>query len=94
MYRDKWLVTVYSVVFVIVATANLVMFVYLLVAMVIEVCAHVSCTSTKPLHSLVVHGTYPQTYLMAGSLSLSLSLSLSPSLAHIPSPTEKLLLLS
>ena len=56
--RDKWLVAVYSAAFVIVATVNLVMFVYLLVAVVIEVCRMCvrtcACISTEPLHSLMV----------------------------------------
>ena len=55
--RDKWLIAVYSVVFVIVATVNLVMFVYLLVAVVIEVCIRVHVRVPVPSHcSLMVHG--------------------------------------
>ena len=90
--RDKWLIAVYSAVFVIVATVNLVMFVYLLVAVVIEV-----CTCMYQYRATILGGTRTEHINVAciNRPVYSLSLHLSPSAFPSASPPiEGLFLLS
>lgn len=81
MCRDKWLIAVYSAVSVIVATVNLVIFVYLLVAVVIEVC---TCMYQYRATTLRAHALYMQ------KLSLFLSLLLQRDCSSFPDPASLL----